>query len=77
MGVNASIKIFMKTFGSFDEQIFDNLLVSPVIRDNQYHYGMFLTGMLARKLEGTALISNGDTYSPYTIIEISLPLSST
>ena len=75
MGVNAKIKMLIKTFGAFDEQVIDNLLISPVKKDNQYHYGMFLVGMLSRMLEGTALISNGNTYSPYTIIEISLPLA--
>ncbi len=74
MGVGADIKFFVKTFGAFDEYSFDNLLISPVVKDEKYHYGMFLTGMLARKLEGIAMISNGDSYSPYTIIEISLPL---
>lgn len=76
MGVNANLKIFVKTFGSFEDQSYNSLLISPIIKNNEYHYGMFLVGMLARKLGGIALISRGNSYSPHTIIEVSIPLKS-
>lgn len=73
MGKNANLKIFVKTFGCFDLDIFDDLLISPIQKDNEYHYGMFLIGMLARRLGGIAQLSQGaDEYSPHTILEIAL-----
>jgi len=74
MGVNANLKIFIKTYGSFEDDTFSSLLISPILKNSEYHYGMFLVGMLARKLGGIALISRGDDYSPHTIIEVSIPL---
>jgi hypothetical protein len=76
MGVNANLKIFIKSFGYFDSANYSSLFVSPILKDEELHYGLFLVGVLARKVGGMALISQGDGASPHTIIEVTMPLVS-
>ena len=70
------LKIKVTTFGTFGADVFPFLTFSPILKQNKYHYGMFLVGMLSRNLGGTCYIEKKEKKDKkFTIIEIIIPLN--
>jgi anti-sigma regulatory factor (Ser/Thr protein kinase) len=70
------LKILVTTYGTFGEDDFSSLTFSPVLREQKYHYGMFLVGMLSRNLEGTCYVEKKENKNEkFTIIEVIIPLN--
>jgi hypothetical protein len=71
----SNLQIKVRTYGVFDNETFTHLTYSPVLKKDTYHYGMFLVGMLSRKLGGSCYIERKEEKNiKLTIIEILIPL---